>query len=127
LLFLSKLFGHITKKQYLCTAVPVIPLPDMMLVMNPGFLFLWPKVNFISYPLRSLKVERNQNKCPEGHFFCRPLRSKTGLFSIFNAYFVHIFTCSEFFWGRGCTALYQHFTHRLLRVASDNFSTKDWK
>ena len=39
--FLFKIFGHIKKKQYFCTAVPVIPLPDMMLVMNPGFLFLY--------------------------------------------------------------------------------------
>ena len=38
-----KIFGHIEKKQYFCTAVPVIPLPDLMLVMNPGFLFFMDK------------------------------------------------------------------------------------
>ena len=43
--FLEEKFGHVAKKQYFCTAVPVIPLPDMMLVMNPGFLFVWLRVN----------------------------------------------------------------------------------
>jgi len=43
--FVLKKFGQFKKKQYLCTAVPVIPLPDMMLVMNPGFLFVWLRVN----------------------------------------------------------------------------------
>ena len=38
--FIAQKFGHIKKKQYFCTAVPVIPLPDLMLVMNPGF-YLW--------------------------------------------------------------------------------------
>ena len=36
--FFQKLFGHLHKSSYLCTAVPVVPLPDIqVLVMNPGF------------------------------------------------------------------------------------------
>jgi hypothetical protein len=37
--FFAPKFGQFKKKQYFCTAVSVIPLPDMMLVKNPGFLF----------------------------------------------------------------------------------------
>ena len=34
----QKLFGQFHKSLYLCTAVPVVPLPDIqVLVMNPGF------------------------------------------------------------------------------------------
>ena len=32
-------FGRIKYFMYFCTAVPVIPLPDSVLVKNPGFLF----------------------------------------------------------------------------------------
>ncbi len=39
---------------YLCGAVPVIPLPDFVLVMNPGFLFL----NVFVKP-----VEQSGSKC----------------------------------------------------------------
>ena len=54
--FLEEKFGHFAKKQYFCTAVPVIPLPDMMLVMNPGF--LWP---MRGYPQRDgMEIKRNQ-------------------------------------------------------------------
>ena len=36
--FFQKLFGQFHKSSYLCTAVPVVPLPDIqVLVMNPGF------------------------------------------------------------------------------------------
>ena len=52
--FFSEKIGQFRKKQYFCTAVPVIPLPDMMLVMNPGFLFVWHKVNLILFLRRSL-------------------------------------------------------------------------
>ena len=37
--FFQKLLGQFHKTSYLCTAVPVVPLPDIqVLVMNPGFL-----------------------------------------------------------------------------------------
>ena len=38
--FFQKLFGQFHKSLYLCTAVPVVPLPDIqVLVMNPGFFY----------------------------------------------------------------------------------------
>lgn len=37
---LSWKFGEIKVFLYLCTAVPAIPLPDSVLVKNPGFLFI---------------------------------------------------------------------------------------
>ena len=44
-IFYSKYLVISKKSSTFALAVPVIPLPDMMLVMNPGFLFLWQRVN----------------------------------------------------------------------------------
>ena len=38
-IFLPKYLVKSKKSSTFALAVPVIPLPDMMLVMNPGFLF----------------------------------------------------------------------------------------